>query len=104
MNRMPYAKPIEFHVSFPPDFNGLWFWLLAPVKGPELSVLGGQGGLERQFPELFSASGTARLLRRLGLARVLELPSSGVIVCSPCQGSLVATVPLSQPQSLSPGL
>lgn len=40
MNRMPYAKPIEFHVSFPPDFNRLWFWLLAPVKGPELSVLG----------------------------------------------------------------
>lgn len=40
MNRMPYAEPIEFYVSFPPDFNGLWFWLLAPVKGPELSVLG----------------------------------------------------------------
>lgn len=40
MNQMPYAKPIEFHVSFPPDFNGLWFWLLAPMKGPELSVLG----------------------------------------------------------------
>lgn len=40
MNQMPCPKPIEFHVSFPPDFNGLWFWLLAPMKGPELSVLG----------------------------------------------------------------
>lgn len=57
--------------------------------------------MERQFPELFSAPGTARLLRRLGPAGVLELPPSGVIVCCPCQGSLVAAVPLSQPQSLS---
>lgn len=37
---MPYPKPIEFHVSFSSDLNGLWFWLLAPMKGPELSVLG----------------------------------------------------------------
>lgn len=67
MNQLPYPKPIEFHVSYSPDFNGLWFWLLAPMKGPELSVLGWQGGLDRQLPELFSALGTARLLRRLGL-------------------------------------
>lgn len=67
MNQMPYPNPIELHVSFPPDFNGLWFWLLAPMKGPELSVLGWRGALDRQLPELFSAPGTARLLRRLGL-------------------------------------
>lgn len=96
MNRMPFAKPIEFLVSFPPAFNGLWFWLLAPVKGPELSVLGWQGRLERQFPEPFSA----RLLRRLGLSRVLELSFPGLLSAGPAralwwqQCHSLTTVPL----------